>query len=193
MAAGPAGAGAWVAAVGVDDPNPVAAAEMGVPLERLLVVDVEPRRAPAALATLVGAVDVVVVGARCRLRPADVRRLGARARERGSVFVPLGSWPAPDTTLTVEASRWVGLERGHGWARARRVRVRAGGRGPAARPRWAELWLPGPDGTVAEAAPAGRGAVDGSPPGRLDTVPLLSGSPHGVDAPPLAVGGGDGR
>lgn len=176
VTAGPAGAGAWVAAVGVDGANPAAAAEMGVPLERLLVVDVEPRRAPAALATLVGAVDVVVVGARCRLRPADVRRLGARARERGSVFVPLGSWPAPDTTLTIEASRWVGLERGHGWARARRVRVRAGGRGAAARSRRAELWLPGPDGTVAEAEPD----------------ELAGASADEVGPVPVAVGGGDG-
>ncbi len=187
VAAGPSRAGSWVAAVGLDGPGPAAAAELGVVLERLLVVTVEPRRAAAVLATLVGAVDVIVVGPACRLRDADVRRLRARGRERGSVFVPLGPWPAPGTLLTVTASRWTGLERGHGWARARRVRVCSSGRGTSSRPARVDLWLPGPDGAVSAVSAAAD--LDPGLPGGDPGLP--EGSVEPLRVPSAAgVGGG---
>ncbi|UPT40195.1 hypothetical protein [Streptomyces sp. WAC00303] len=50
--------------------------------------------------------------------------------------------------LRVAPVGWAGVGRGHGLLRGRRVTVTAGGRGAAAAPRSAELWLPGPDGLV---------------------------------------------
>jgi hypothetical protein len=166
VAAGPSAAGSWVAAVGVPSLGLAAAAGYGVDLDRLvLVADPPPERFGQVVALLVDAFDVVLVrpppglGA---VRAADARRLAARARERGSVLVRLdggggvqgGAWPeAADVTLTVTVTTWEGLGDGHGHLRARRAVVEAGGRRGAARPRRAELWLPGPDGAVAVAPP----------------------------------------
>jgi hypothetical protein len=159
LLAGPSAAGSWAAVVGVPSLGLPAAAGFGVDLGRLVLV------APPAVgewatvvAALLDAFEVVLArppagGA----RHADARRLAARARERGSVLVRLGSpqaWPqAADVSLTVVATAWEGLGRGHGHLRARRVTVAAGGRRGADRPRRADLWLPGPGGALASAPP----------------------------------------
>ena len=49
--------------------------------------------------------------------------------------------------------RHAGIGDGTGRLRGRRIQVSAGGRGPSARPRTAQLWLPAPGGGVAEATP----------------------------------------
>jgi hypothetical protein len=54
-----------------------------------------------------------------------------------------------DVGLAVTASRWTGLGDGHGCLRGRQVEVVAEGRGAAARPVMARLWLPSSDGEVA--------------------------------------------
>jgi hypothetical protein len=114
---------------------------------------------------MLAAFEVVVVRATAPVRPADARRLAARARERGSVLVRLGPpgwWPeVADVSLAVTDATWtlVGdrhrdvdvLGRGH--LRARRVTVEATGRRGAVRPRTADLWLPGPSGQLAPAEP----------------------------------------
>ena len=146
VAAGPSVAGSWTAVVGHRDLGLAAADECGVALERLLVVDPDPSAWAGAVAALVGSVDVVVVAPRHRVRPADDRRLAARLRERGSVVVRLGASRGVDVALRVESTEWDGLGAGHGVLRSRRVTVRSGGRGSAARPRSAELLLPGPAG-----------------------------------------------
>jgi hypothetical protein len=91
-------AGSWCAAVGVGRPplGPVAAAELGVVLERFPLVAVPPRSGPPGaarggwpwvVAALLDAVDVVVAWPPPHLRAADARRLVARGRERASVLV----------------------------------------------------------------------------------------------------------
>jgi len=159
-------AGSWVAAVGLPDLGMVAAAEVGIDLERLALVPAPGARAwPTVVAALLDAVDVVLVRSPPGLPAGQARRLAARARERGAVLVPLGAWSvAPDLWLVVAASTWQGLGQGHGRLEARRVEVVVGGRGSAALERRASLWLPGPDGTIA-LAPAGPGLVAGPRPG----------------------------
>jgi hypothetical protein len=158
LAAGPSAGGSWTAVVGDPGLGLGAAAEAGVALERLLVID--PTRsgpsqtgAVAAIAALIGAVDVVMVGPTVRLRPTDLRRLAARMRERGSVLVRIGSLDQPgvDVGLRIVDVEWTGLGHGHGLLRTRRVRVRSQGRGAAARPRTTTLLLPGPQGAPAPA------------------------------------------
>ena len=139
----------------------VAAAELGIVLERFPLV---PAPDPSAtgpggwawvVATLLDALDLVIAwppSARSgSVRPADARRLAARARERGAVLVVAGGgWPeAPDIRLSVVRSQWVGLGAGHGRLRARRVEVVGGGRRAASGERRATLWLPAPGGGVA--------------------------------------------
>ena len=111
------------------------------------------------------AVDVILVDGRAPVRSGEGRRLAARARERGSVLVPVlpgparvrraGEWPH-DVRLRAGSGTWEGLGEGHGHLRRRRLVVVAEGRGRAARPRRAELWLPGPDGAPAPVDPDRR-------------------------------------
>ena len=161
LAAGASQNGSWVAAVGLGSLGLVAAAELGVALERLVLV-ADPGRDrgegertgwPSVVAALVDGFDVVLVGAEAgaRLRAADARRLVARVRERGTVLVGVGAELPGERSplrLTVAAASWSGLGEGWGHLRGRRVTVEASGRGSAARTRQAELWLPAPAGGV---------------------------------------------
>jgi hypothetical protein len=167
LAAGASAEGSWVAAVGLPGIGAVAAAELGIRLPRFaLVPDPPPRLWAATVAALVDGFDVVLVRPPARLRPADVRRLATRVRERDAVLVPVlpadgaaTAWPeAPSLQLTLTAGAWIGPGAGDGHLRARLVEVAVSGRGAAARERTGHLWLPAPDGTVAtfttEARPA---------------------------------------
>lgn len=143
-------AGAWCAAVAMPDLGLVAAAEMGVDLERLALVPHPGEQWPVVVAALLESADVVVVRPPGRVRPGDARRLVARARERGAVLVPLdpvgrraGSWPeAPDVRLEVTGSTWSGLGVGHGYLQGRAVEVTVTGRRAAGRARSGWLRLP---------------------------------------------------
>ncbi len=152
--------GSWVAAVGLPSLGLVAADELGVALERLVLVAAPERDAwGGVVAALVDGFDLIILHAgRTGVRTADARRLVARARERGAVLLQLGpGWPeGADLQLQVTRARWDGLDDGHGHLQARKVRVTRGGRGEAAQPRRVDLWLPGPDGQVeVVTAPAG--------------------------------------
>ncbi len=157
--------GAWVAAVGFPSLGLLAAAELGIALERFVLVaspdteigpDNEETAWAAAVAALVDAFEVVLVQATHRVKARDGRRLAARARERGAVLVQVGSagWTeGADVTLEVTEACWEGLADGHGHLRSRRVTVVGGGRREASRPRRAELWLPSVDGLVEAVVP----------------------------------------
>jgi hypothetical protein len=124
----------------------------------VLVADPGRERAgwASVVAALVDGFDVVLVAAEGRLRAADARRLVARVRERGAVLVAVGGELPGERSalrLTVTSSRWEGLGGGWGYLQGRRVTVEAGGRGEASGGRRAELWLPGPEGTVAAVEP----------------------------------------
>lgn len=157
--------GAWVAAVGFPSLGLLAAAELGVALERFVLVaspDTEPGPDnetgtwAAAVAALVDAFEVVLVQTTNRVRSRDARRLAARARERGAVLAQVGSgnWPeGADVSFEVTGATWEGLGEGHGHLRARKVTVLGGGRREAARSREVELWLPSIDGGVEAVLP----------------------------------------
>ena len=159
LLAAPTAAGSWAAVVGVPSLGLPAAAGFGVDLGRLVLV--APPTAgewATVVAALLDAFEVVLARPPAGgVRPTDARRLAARARERGSVLVRLGqpaAWPqVAEVSLTVVATAWEGLGRGHGHLRSRRVTVAAGGRRGADRPRRADLWLPGPGGALAAAPP----------------------------------------
>lgn len=157
--AGPSAGGSWVAVVGVPALGLVAASEVGVDLERVVVVaPPAPEQWATVVAALADAFDAVLVRPGHRVRPGDARRLVARVRDRGGVLcqLPTGprAWPdAPDLTFTVTEATWRGIEVGAGRLRSRRVVVEVGGRRSADRTRRAELWLPGRDGTIGLARP----------------------------------------
>lgn len=155
LVAGVSAGGAWSAVVGMPEYGVLAAVGMGADPERLLLVDEPGERWPEVVATLVGAVEGVLVRPPVRPSTADVRRLTAHARRHGAVLVVAGAWEGAHLRLRVASSLWTGLGDGHGHLRARRVQVVLEGKG---RPRTSWLWLPDADGRVrtADLEPVGE-------------------------------------
>lgn len=184
-------AGSWCAAAGLPSLGLVAAAEVGIDLARFPMVALprNGREWAAAVAAVVDSLDLVLVHPPGRVQAADARRLTARARERGAVLVVVGGhWEGADVRLAVRSSTWAGLGQGHGRLQARRVEVVAEGRGAAARPRCAALWLPAADGEVHRArgpvAPSAR-----SPAGAAGAGPAPVCTAHRHREQPSHAGG----
>lgn len=142
-------AGAWCAAVGMPTLGVLAAAELGVAVQRLALVPRPGDDAPAVIAALMDGCDVVLVGPECRLTPSYVRRLSARARSRRMVLLAARDWPGAQVQLTCESVQWHGLGQGHGRLVEREVVVRASGRSAAAQARSARMLLPSRGGGLA--------------------------------------------
>ena len=162
LLAGASSRGHWCAVVGLPALGFAAAAELGVDLGRLVLVPHpgSEGRWQSVVATLLETVDLVCLAPGTPVRPADARRLAARARERCSTLLVLdaprvsgadgpgrpgrtGAWPGPlDLRCAVRTSSWSGLGRGHGLLSSRQLEAEVGGRGAASRPRRALLQLP---------------------------------------------------
>lgn len=134
-------AGAWMAVVDVPTFGADAAAEVGVPLERVVRVGsgVDAERAAASawievMAAAVDGFDVVVTRVPAALqgdrRPAAVRTLVKRIQQHGAVVVVLGETGAlaSDVELHTTSTVWWGIGDGTGHLRRRRVDVEASGR-----------------------------------------------------------------
>ena len=155
--------GRWVATVNVEGVSLAAASELGVAIERVLVIsNVGAEVWSATLGALIGAVDVIVFDApRHRIPPSEYRKIASRCRERGTVLMELGPVSSPqsnrfantgqlqyDVSFSVQPSRWVGLERGYGHLQARGVDVLVSGRRATGRQRKGSFELPTADGTL---------------------------------------------
>ncbi len=161
-------AGRWVAAVNVSGISLAAASELGVAVERVLVVqNVTAEVWSSAIGALIGAVDAVVFGSPThRVRPSDHRQMASRCRERGTVLMEL----APDSvarsgrfgslgqlqydlSFQVDPSDWVGLGQGHGHLQSRVAKVSVGGRRAPGQGRHDYFELPGADGVLRRFVP----------------------------------------
>ena len=158
LAARAAASGSWCAAVGVPDLGLLAAAELGIDLDRMaLVPDVPPAHWVSVVAALIDSVDILLARPPAHLKPGDARRLTTRTRERGVVLIPMlpggsrgGPWAeGADVRLEVTEARWAGPGTGEGHLHGRRIVVTAGGRGAAARERVVGLELPAFEENVA--------------------------------------------
>jgi hypothetical protein len=147
LLAGASRAGSWCAIVGMPHLSPVSAAEVGVVLERTALIPFPGAAADRVVGTLLDGFDIVVAAVAATV-PAAVRTgWAARARRSRAVLIPFSgreplSWPGADLTLSTRCSVWHGLGDGRGRLRARELTVVVSGRGAAARPREATLWLP---------------------------------------------------
>lgn len=153
LAAAPSREGAWVGVAGLPELGLRAAADMGVALERVVMVTGDPSWVDV-LAAMIDGFDVVLVGQRVgRLGAGAVRRLQARVQSRGVVLLTVGV-PAlgADLQLTADDDQWVGLGAGHGMATGRHVLVELAGR-RTPRPKRAMMWLPDALGQAARTMP----------------------------------------
>lgn len=148
------GSGSWLATISVPGhaaPGLSAAAELGLELRRMAVVTAPAPSWASALATLVDAIELVVMVEPPELRPADLRRIDARVRERGAVLVAVGGCTtglSVEVRLSVASARWTGIGQGHGRLVSRSLTVEATGRGAAARTRRCVVELPDAAGGV---------------------------------------------
>jgi len=160
LLAGASSSGSWTAAVGLADPGVLACAELGIDLERLVIVPRPGAMWPEVAAAFLAGTDAVLVRPPGPARREVARRLAARAREQRAALIVLaedGRWAeGPDVRLRVESSAWHGVESGHGHLRGRWATVAATGRRGAARTVRTGIWLPGPAGTPAEATGGGE-------------------------------------
>jgi hypothetical protein len=157
--------GSWLAVVGVPTLGLEAAEEFGIPLERVVGVDLAAtdnageRWAELIAATFDG-FEVVITAVPRRLNAVLARRVQARMQARQAVMIALGASslgtaPGPfsvDVELHADEPRWEGVAAGWGHLRGRRVTVSSSGR-RVPRPHQVSLWLPGADGTVQVAEP----------------------------------------
>ena len=153
--------GSWAAVVGVPSFGVLAAADMGVALERTVFVD-DPHRVGVDPANVLGALvdgfDVVVTSADflSSLTPSLVRRFMTRLQSRGAVCVVVDRTRlvSADLGIDTDVHTWNGIGDGHGRLCARRVTVGVDGRrhrhGRGDGPTRRDVWLPGPSGRLEE-------------------------------------------
>lgn len=147
LMARPSQDGAWCAAVGMPELGAEAAERYGLDLERLVLVPDPGPRWLAVTATIAEVLPVVAVRPPARVTDAEVSRLAARLRDRGTVLLVQGAWPQAEATIDLADPRWSGLGRGHGYLAGRELTVSVTSkRSPSARR--ARMLLPAADGSV---------------------------------------------
>lgn len=164
LLAGPSAAGAWCAVVGVPNFGAEAAARCGIALERLALVPSPGDQWLTVTAALVDVMGAVLLCPPARASDAEMARLNARLRQRGTALIVLGDWPQSEATLELHENSWQGLGEGHGYLSAREATVSVLARAGSGRPRTARMQFSG--ATVAahtgaeshpELVPAGHG------------------------------------
>jgi hypothetical protein len=166
LLAGASAAGAWCGIAGIPEAGVLAAAALGLDVDRTLLVPDPGPAWPQVVASLFDGCELVL------LRPpgaasAQVRRhLEATLRRGRGALLVAGDWPGAQVRLRVVAQRWTGLGEGHGRLRACCAEVMTEGRGEAAVPRTRWLWLPAEDGSVAPVDPVDIPAIPAAGSGR---------------------------
>ena len=153
--------GGWIAAVDVPGIALTAASEVGLSIERVLIVSSNDASSwTGAMGALIGSVDAIVFGTpRHRIQPSMQRRLTSRCRERGTVLMELADDQASsraardqpidvDVSFAVSTDRWDGLGSGHGRLISREIQVAATGRRVPGRARHGTFLVPDVDGAV---------------------------------------------
>ena len=154
-------AGSWCAVVGMPALGLVAAAEIGIALDRFALVPNPGPEWAAVVAALLDGIDVVVAALPGPISASIASRLAARARQRGTVLVPYGQWSGADVVLETPGGGWQGLGQGRGRLSRRELVISRRGRGAAARPRQVTVWLP-------------RDTTPTAPPFEIPTEPHLA-------------------
>ncbi len=140
-------AGSWCAVLGIPTLGTEAASAYGIALDRLALIPRPGERWMSVAAAVSEVMPLIVVRPPTRPRDAEVARLSARLRDRGSVLVIDGDWSGADVTLRLDDPHWDGLGAGYGLLRSRTVTVTARGRRSSGTRR-SRVQLPGPTGAL---------------------------------------------
>lgn len=120
--------GSWAAIIGLPHIGVVAATRWGIDLSRLALVPHPGAEAATVAAASIDGMDIVVLGPRLALTDPDLRRLAARARERGVAIISASPHPGTHVAFRVIRSEWRGLGSGEGRLRERILTVTRSGR-----------------------------------------------------------------
>ncbi len=126
-------AGGWLAVIDVPTIGLDAASESGIPLERVVGIDLGERPEevwPDVVAAAADGFELLLTRVPVGVRPSAARSVATRVQQRGAVVVVLGD-PGPlpcDGVVESTDRRWEGLGDGFGRLRHRTVLVDARGR-----------------------------------------------------------------
>ena len=124
LLAGPSGAGAWCGVVGVPEFGVEAAAELGVALDRLVLVPDPGEHWLAVTAQLAEVLPIVLVRPPDRgATPAETSRLASRLRQRDATLLVAGPWAGAEATLETTGGSWSGIGTGWGYLAGRELDV----------------------------------------------------------------------
>jgi hypothetical protein len=175
LLARPSQDGVWCAVIGMPDLGAEAAERYGLDLDRLVLVPEPGPRWLAVASTIAEVVPVVAVrpptgrGVNSGLS-AEMSRMAARLRDRGTVLLVQGAWPQVEATIEIADPSWSGLGSGHGYLAGRELTVTVTGRRSPA-PRRARMLLPAADGTITA---LGAPAVARSTPAAAEPIRAVS-------------------
>ncbi|WP_314648087.1 hypothetical protein [uncultured Microbacterium sp.] len=144
--------GLWCAVIGMPTLGVEAAEGFGIDLNRLILVPDPGDRWFAATSALAEVVPLIAVHPGGRLRDADVSRLSARLRDRGTTLLVTGVWPQSEGSIRVHDPEWNGLGAGWGLLSDRTVTVTARTR-RSPLPASVRVRLPGRDGALEPVTP----------------------------------------
>lgn len=150
--------GHWCAVIGMPTLGVEAAAGFGIDLSRLILVPEPGERWLAVASALTEVVPLIVVQPTSRVGDAEVSRLSARLRDRGTTLlvtesVAMGAWPQSEGRIRLREPQWHGLGTGWGLLSDCAVTVTAETRRSPA-PSNVRVLLPGRSGAVESVAPA---------------------------------------
>lgn len=117
-------AGSWCGVIGCRSFGAEAAAELGVALDRCILIPDPGSHAVSIASALSEILTVVLLRVGSAPGAGDSERIAARLREHGAALIVLGDWPRPESAMRVTGSRWTGLGPGHGMLDARELAVR---------------------------------------------------------------------
>lgn len=123
LLAGPSAQGRWSAIVGVDDLGIEAAAELGLDLDRTLLVPEPGEHWAEVTAALLDVTGILLLRPPARADAHTASRLAARLRKRSATLVVQGDWPQCEARLDLVRQRWQGVGVGTGHLHARSVEV----------------------------------------------------------------------
>ena len=101
-----AGADGWTAMVAMPAASPLAAAEAGLDLSRVVWIPDAGLQAASVVGALVDGFGCVIVGPNIALAPSDRRRLVHRVRERDAALVSTAAWDGARLSLVVSGRSW---------------------------------------------------------------------------------------